>query len=343
MNCSRRSSRTSEGPLIPRGLDAGRLLKFTVLSVVIGLLGAPAMQAKEFRFDYQKVYQTGPDVKLDLTYVSGNLEIVSSGSDQIVIDAIKKVNAVSMDEAEEVADHIEIKARQDKNRVVVTTNYLRMRNRNSSFWQKVLGIGGSDSFGEVDWAIQVPVGCEITIHSTSGGMRIDHVRGDLNIRSSSADIELQSIEGRVYIENSSGSTTGELLFGPVTVRQPQGKIDLRFVEGDIRIKSSSADIKIRQDRGSIDLTTSSGNVDIQTNLDSSRDYFVETESGNITLTIPETSSGDLRIESQTGDIKTDIPIAIKSMSRKQVQGTFGFGGVTVTLNSISGDVIVARF
>ncbi len=134
-----------------------------------------------------------------------------------------------------------------------------------------------------------------------------------------------------------------MLFGPVTVRQDQGKIDLQFVEGDIRIKSSSADIDVRQDMGSIDLTTRTGNVTLQSNLDSSKDFFVETESGNISLMIPETSSGNIRIESQTGDIKTEVPIAIKSMSRKQVEGTFGVGGVKISLISLSGDVKVAQF
>jgi DUF4097 and DUF4098 domain-containing protein YvlB len=169
------------------------------------------------------------------------------------------------------------------------------------------------------------------------------VVGDVAIRSSAADITLLSIEGGIEIESSSGTTTGELLFGPVTVRQAQGKIDLRYIEGDVRIKSSTADISLIQDRGSLDLTTATGNATVQTNLDGARDSFVETESGNISLTIPETSSGNLRIQSQTGDIRTDIPISIKSMTRRQVEGRFGAGGITVNLVSISGDVTVAQF
>ena len=62
-------------------------------------------------------------------------------------------------------------------------------------------------------------------------------------------------------------------------------------------------------------------------LDSSKDYPVDTESGNITLTIPETSSADIRIESLTGDIRTDIPISVESMSCRQVEDTFGMGGM----------------
>lgn len=318
------------------------LLVTVLTGAVIGLAPAEG-KAKDYWFDYQRVVQTGPDAELKLDFVSGDLIITSSDDERIVIEAHKRVHAVSMDEAQLVADHIEIKVAHDRNLVGISTNYLRMRNRGQSFWSKVLGTGGEDAFGEVNWEIQVPAGCKITIVNTSGKMAIGHILGDVDIRSSSAEIELVSIEGAVEIENSSGTTSGELLFGPVTVRQAQGKIDLKFIEGNIKIKSSSADIAIRQDRGALDLTTSTGDVEIQTNLDSSHDYFVRTESGHIILSIPETSSGDLRIESKTGDIKTEIPIAIKSMSRKQVEGTFGFGGVKINLTSISGDVTVAQF
>ncbi|MCP4685708.1 MAG: DUF4097 domain-containing protein [bacterium] len=315
----------------------------SALIVVLLFTATNPLYAKDFSFDFQRVLDTGPEAELELNYISGDLRVISSDGERIVVEAVKRVNAAGMDEAELVADHIEIKIKHDKNKVSIATNYLRMRNRSASFWQKVLGVGGTDSFGEVDWTIRVPQGCRLTVINTSGKMDISHILGDLDIRTSSAEIDLNSIEGQVNIENASGATRGELLFGPVTLRQAQGKIDLRFVEGDIRIKSSSADVTVRQDRGSFDLTTATGNVTIETYLDSSRDYFVSTESGNITLSIPETSSGNLRIESQTGDIKTDIPIAINSMSHKQIDGTFGLGGVSVHLMSISGDVTVAQF
>ncbi|MEW5794734.1 MAG: DUF4097 family beta strand repeat-containing protein [Candidatus Zixiibacteriota bacterium] len=314
------------------------------LSLLAFSLGpAPMSTAKEFQFDYQKILSTGQDAELTLTYVSGNLLLTQSDDDRLIIEARKRVSAVSSDEAQIAADHIEIKVDQKGRKVTVAANYLRMRNQSRTFWTKVLGTGGEDAFGQVDWSIRVPVGTRVSIVNTDGAVKISHVAGDVSVRSSAADIELTSIEGSVSVESSSGSVAGELLFGSVDIRQALGRIDLKFVEGDIRVKSSSAAISIRQDQGALDLTTGSGNVDIQTNLDSSRDYFVNTESGHIRLTIPETSSGDLRIESQTGDIKTEIPITIKSMSRKQVEGTFGFGGVKINLTSVSGDVTVAQF
>lgn len=314
-----------------------------ITACLVLLFAASELQAKDFWFDFQRIVETGPEAELELHYIDGDLEVLGTDQPRIIIDARKRVDGVSIDDAQWIADHIEIKVEESGSKVAVSANYLRMRNRDASFWSKMLGKGGDDPFGEVNWTIQVPEGCQVTVVNTSGRISVRNIRGAIDIRTSSAELELNSIEGEIAVENSYGYTLGELLFGPVTVRQAQGRIDLQFVEGDIRIKSSSADINVRQDRGAIDLTTSAGNVDIQTSLDSSKDYFVSTESGNIKLTIPETSSGDIRIESQTGDIRTDIPIAIKSMSRKQVDGTFGLGGVSVHLTSISGDVTIAQF
>ncbi len=314
--------------------------------IVVGFLAALApleTQAKDFYYDYQRMVPTGYEAELEIEYISGDLTVTTYDGDQVIIDARKRVNAVNMDEAALVADHIEIKVEHQKKKVRVTTNYLRMRNRSQSFWSKVLGTGGENSYGDVTWNIQVPVGCQVKIVNTSGTVSISNVIGDVDIRTSAGEINLTSIEGRINVDNSSGTTFGELLFGPVTVAQAQGTIDLQFVEGDIKIKSSTANINVRQDRGSIDLVTSAGKVDIQTTLASDHEYFIETESGDISLSIPETSSGDIRIESQAGEIKTEIPIAIKSMTRKQVEGSFGFGGVKINLTSISGDVTVAQF
>jgi len=290
---------------------------------LLWLVGSSAL-AEEYTFSYQKIIDTEQPVVLHLGLVRGSVYISGHDDDRLIIEAVKRVRATDEDEAEEVADHIEIKVVVLTEKVNITTNYLRMFSRKPSFWQKVIG-AGSDSYGSVDYNISLPF------------------KSSVQISSMAADIELSSIEGEIQIDNTVGRTHGEFLFGPVTVRQPQGEIDLRWVEGDIRIKSSSGRVIIEQSRGAIDLSTLTGNVKIQTELDSPRDYFVETTSGSITFLIPETSSGVLNIETQSGDIQTEMPVTIKSISRNRLEGEFGRGGPKITLSSSSGDVIVALY
>ncbi len=299
-----------------------RVIKFAVGSLL--WLTATGARAAEYAFNYQKIIDIEQPVVLHLSLATGSVRISGSEDNRLVIEAVKKVRATDEREAEEVADHIEIKVDLSLNEVDIETNYLRMLSHSPSFWQRVLG-AGSDSYGSVDYRILLPL------------------RSSVQIRSTAADIELSNIEGEVQVDNTAGRTHGEFLFGPVTVRQPQGEVDLLWVEGDIRIKSSSAAISVQQSRGAIDLMTLSGEVKIQTELDSPRDYFVETSSGSITFIIPEASSGVLNIETQSGDVQTEMPVAIRSISHNRLLGEFGRGGPTIRLSSTSGDVTVALY
>ncbi|MDZ4722732.1 MAG: DUF4097 family beta strand repeat-containing protein [candidate division Zixibacteria bacterium] len=307
------------------------------------LFSGASLNAKEFVFAYQKAVEVKETSSLKLTYIGGDAHFSVNESGMITIDAIKRVDATNNEEAEEVAAHIEIKVEEENGSVTVTTNYLRLLNKSDNFWQKMIGSGHFDSFGDVDWNISVPEGCNVEITNTSGHITAAGLSGGFQIRSSASTIELNSIEGKIEIENGSGSTSGEFLIGPMTIKQALGAIMLKHVEGDIRLKTESADVDIVQDRGALDITTVTGRVNLQTSLESSRDCFVETASGNISLIIPEWSSGVLAITSKTGDISTDMPIAIRSMSKQEIVGTFGEGGIKIALRSGSGDVSVAQF
>ncbi len=296
------------------------------LFTIIGLISlAATVGASEYTFDYQKTLDVSAPAELNLYVVKGNVVVKGGAEDKILIEAVKTVAGSSRDEAEEVADHIEIKVRQDGPRVNVETNYLKMVNRSSSFWSKLFGTSGSTSYGSVNFTVTVPNRTSVSIMCLDG------------------QVELSSLEGEVLVENSSGSSRGEYLFGPVTLIQETGDIELNWIEGDIKIKSTSSKISIIQVRGSIDLTTSAGIVNIQTELDSPKDYYVETTSGSIVFSVPTSSSGMLNIATESGEITSEVPITVKSVSRKRLVGEFGVGGPTVSLSSSTGNVDVVLY
>ncbi|MFH1372819.1 MAG: DUF4097 family beta strand repeat-containing protein [bacterium] len=286
---------------------------------------------KEYSFDYQRysfehnqiVTITRP-VLLDLQVARGKVNITGSENGRLVIEAVKRVYAATPTEAEEIANNIEIKVDQSGRTIRIQTGYVKVANRTPSFWRKILG-AGADSYGIVDYTIQVPVATDI------------HVIGmDL-------EIDVSSIEGEITIENETGSTHGEFLVGPVTIHQETGNINLDWIDGDVRIKSTSCITGIHQVRGALDVTTHSGNVSVKTELNSPRDYFVETVSGSITFLVPEIASGVLQIETRSGAMQTDMPVTIRSISNKRLVGKFGRGGPRITLTSASGDVRVAQY
>ncbi len=107
-------------------------------------LAVAGARAAEYSFTYQRIIELEQPVALQLSLVRGNVSISGSEDSRLIVDAVKRIRATSEDEAEEVADHVEIKVDASQGKVAVSTNYLRMLSRSPSFWQKVLG-AGSDS------------------------------------------------------------------------------------------------------------------------------------------------------------------------------------------------------
>ena len=282
--------------------------------------------AGEYTFEYQKIIEvTSDQVNIDLTMFKGKVTVVGSNSDRVIIDAVKTVRASNRDEAEEVADHIEIKVADNSANLVIETNYLKMINRSQSFWTKFLGSSDSEAYGQVDYYIQVPPQTSVKINSME------------------AIVEVASLEGDVHVKNNSGLVRAEYVYGTVTVSQPVGMIDLNWIEGDIRIKSNSSKIKIKQLMGAIDLATYSGEVHIETELESPKDYYIETTSGAVTFSVPTSAAGALNVRTETGKIKTEFPVTVESVSRKNFIGNFGAGGPTINIVSTTGDVEVNEF
>jgi DUF4097 and DUF4098 domain-containing protein YvlB len=320
----------------------GRVGSIWIALAALAALGNARAYGGEFTFPYQKIIETGDTVKLSVVCPVGNVEIRADDVPQIVIDGVRRIRAASKDEATEAAEDVQIAVRQEKGKVTITADMLELDRQDKSFLKKLLG-GRIESHASVDLVVTVPVYCDVSVDNAAGNIMVAETRGSVTIKSSSGTISLSGIQGAIDVDNTNGSTTGDLLFGPITIRQATGKIALQWIEGDLRIKSNSADIEVKQERGALDLMTGSGNVKIQTNLESNRDYFVETQSGNIELRIPEESAGTLKIASETGDIRTEVPVTVKSVSKKQMVGEMGSGGVKITLTSTSGDVSVAQF
>lgn len=335
-----------------------RYILFVIL--ILSIISSSAF-CKEFSFHYQKIVVVPENFNLELNYVNGNLIVKRGETSKLVIEAIKKVNASNREEAEEVADHIEIVVSHQGKDVRVKTNYLRMLNRSQSFWKKILGFGG-DSYGDVDFVVFVPNNCNIIINGQSGNIEIMENSGSVEITSASsstiivsdnhgpvtintesADIFLSSINGKINVKNSQGNTSAEFIIGGATVRQTRGKIKLHWIEGDIKVKTKSAKIDIKQLNGSIDLVAGSGSVKIETEMVSSNTYHVETTTGQISFNIPFSASGRLKIETLSGEIRSEVPISVHSMSRQRLTGQFGEGGTRIVLTSSTGDVSIAQY
>ncbi|SYZ72667.1 exported hypothetical protein [Candidatus Zixiibacteriota bacterium] len=345
--------------------------------ILLSVAGSSAM-GKAYRFEFEKNIETGNRAELSVSNISGRIEIAAAAVDKVTINAVKNVRAVDAEEAEKIADRIEIRVSRTDHQVTVETNYLKGGPGSRSLWERLFG-SGEDSYGDVDYTITVPYDCRTEIDNvsgevfvtgtksstyistTSGGMRLqditglidvetvsgeielDNIKGDVSISATSSEARLSVIDGIIDIHTTSGETRADDIRGPITISETSGDVTLNGMNGDVRIKSISGDINIQQESGAIDIITQSGTVRVRSELDSRKEYYVETTSGTIDFLVPETSSGSVRIETVSGAIETRLDMTARVSSRTKFTGEFGKGGPKISLMSMSGDIVIGKF
>ncbi|MEZ5358160.1 MAG: DUF4097 family beta strand repeat-containing protein [Candidatus Zixiibacteriota bacterium] len=350
-----------------------------IIAILIMAVAASSVAAKTYRYEYQKIVNVEPRVELTINNANGNITIVTNNENKLKVDAVKNIFADSKEEADKVAEHVQISVTATEGHFMIEPQFLRIHDRSQSFWQKVLGKSGEPSYGSVDFIISVPSDCNADIYNTSGniesaGLRgkqlisgtagnvsirdcqgdieitttsgqvaLNDIEGNIHINANGSDISFYSINGDVEVRNSSGKMTGEYLIGDLIMTQTTGVIELTHIEGDVRLKSTSGKINVLQEYGAVDITTESGDINIRTELNSNKDYFIETISGSIRFVIPEASGGLVKLEAGSGEIDTEIPISIDSFSRTRIAGSFGNGGPKIHLTTMSGDIEFAEF
>jgi len=338
----------------------GRHLVGVTLGVLLVFGLTVADVAAEAWFEFERSVEVTAPVDLDLTLTAGKVHITRGDVDHLKIEGVKRIWGREWEEARRVADLIQVDVKRTGGKVAIATNYLPLDKQDQSFPASKPD-KGSAYYGKVDFEITAPAFSKITIRGQAAQVELESLEcdvlvengdgyfsgesltGAVTVRQKSGNIDLASIEGPVDIDNGSGLTYGEFLFGPLTVRQSDGEVSLRWVEGDVRIKTVSSSVSIQQTRGAVDLESDDGDVFVKTELDSPRDFFVQTTSGRILFSVPAGSAGTLTMSSTSGVITTELPVAVQSMTDHQLEGVVGRGGTRIELSSKSGDVTLAAY
>ncbi len=304
---------------------------------------ASTTSAKTYTYAYQRIVELENATVLDIRAISGTIEVIGSDDNRIVVDLVKRLHAPSLEVANQMANDIEFAASRIEDTLRISALHKHEIGFDNSVLEKVLGLDEDDP-PATDLRIQVPYNCPVIITSRQGPIRVRDMQADIQITSVESAITLTSIDGDIKVINTSGRIEGEFLYGNIDIRHGDGDIGLAWVEGDVQIRAASGHIAIKQARGTIQLATRSGDVTIQTELDSPKDYVVETVTGTIKLAVPQWAVGKLDIQTESGNIRSEIPLAVESASRNRLLGRMGTdGGPLVKLTSSSGDVRIAMY
>ena len=351
------------------------VLLFAAVACSLLLLSAQA-SAKMFSFKTSNEYSVDKDFKLTISNTSGDIKVEHYVGDKVILEVNKEVDAGSRDEAEKVADELDVTVNVDHKSIDIDTRY--PRGRHGDFWEKLFDWNSSNNCS-VNYYLQVPTSLDLQIsttsgditltglsgrgsvaatsgdvdiddftgnldaETTSGDIRFKDIKGDIDANSTSSDVLFESVTGNINIKSTSGETEAHFVNGEFSVTKTSGDVTIEDVSGDIDISTTSGNIDIKQREGGVFVSTASGDVKVRSEMQNGRRYEIETISGNIDFAVPSEMKGHVKLETVSGTINTDLAIEVRSFNKKHFEGRIGGDGPDLRLSTTSGDISLLGF
>jgi DUF4097 and DUF4098 domain-containing protein YvlB len=293
---------------------------------------------------FSQSYKVAESSALDLENISGDVRVTAGRSNDIQIDATKRVRHRDPEEAKRLLAQLRIEVTQVGNRLEVRTIYPRASGRNLS--------------ASVDYVISVPASASVALKTISGDVSVANVRGEVRAESVSGTLDLSATPNLLLAKtisgdvNARGITSGSTLtLGTVSGTVIASALEVRAldagtVSGNVQISN------VRVER--VQAKSVSGDVEYDSRLARGGRYEFNSHSGNVRVTLSEVSGFELDASTFSGSIRSDFPVTIRSTSDPQsgdrrrpgmnraIRGTFGDASAILAIRSFSGNVVIAK-
>jgi len=248
--------------------------------------------------------------ELKLTTFDGAIEIHSSSDAKTVIVEIEKRGPTK-----EGLDQLRVEAKQDGNRIEIE---VKRPAREVVFF----GIGSSPTAKLI---VTMPRDGNVTARSGDGSIRIEEVRGRLELRTGDGSIRGRDIGGQMTFATGDGSVTLDAANGDLDVDTGDGSVSVSGKLGAVKLHTSDGTITFRADAGTA----------------MKDDWSMTTGDGSIALYLPSDFDAELDAHTGDGSIRNDLKIANDSggdSSRRSLRGKLGDGGKTLRIRTGDGSI-----
>jgi len=278
-------------------MHSRRAVGFAVVLVVV-VLGITA-----FATDLRKEYHFKVHRRASVTIINqyGPISVKPGSGKQVVVTAILH------------SDKVEVDPRHGGNRVSVVSHLLP---------------GADAETGRVDYEVLVPVNANVTLHSTTGPLHAERLRGDVILEGNTANVDVRDLsDGHVHVKT---------LNGPVTLTNiSDGHVEITSVGGDVTLTSVNGPL--------VHVNSTSGRILYDGDFGGGGEYSLMTHTGDIDATAPSYASIDVVASSQQGKVENDFPLqpthsSFAAKAGSAFAGTMGQAASSVKLFSFSGRI-----
>jgi DUF4097 and DUF4098 domain-containing protein YvlB len=275
-----------------------RAVVVATMVIVVTAVGALAAEVhKELRFT------VGAKAGVSVNNPYGSISVKPSTGSMVIIQALL------------YSDKVEVDNNQTGNRVDIQSHLLQ---------------GADPQSGRVDYEVFIPSDASITVHSTTGPLRAEKLRGDVTLEGAGATVEVRDISNaHVHVRT---------LNGPVTLTNVQeGHVEVDSLTGDVTLNSVTGPL--------VQVISTSGHITYTGDFGSGGEYRLTSHSGDIEAVVPDYTSADVSARSVKGEVHDDIPLQPKTHTVLVNKGSAFFGTMgkaavssTVVLRSFSGKI-----
>ncbi|HET7696993.1 MAG TPA: DUF4097 family beta strand repeat-containing protein [Vicinamibacterales bacterium] len=279
------------------------ILPFAAGCVVVDSQGHIEREEKRFRVSGT------PEVRL--TTFDGAIEIRSGDTTAVLVEIEKR------GPTKEALEQLTVDTKQDGNRIEVSV-------KRPAGEIVVFGIGRMSPTAKL--IVTMPRDANVYARSGDGSIRVDRVRGRLELRTGDGSIRASDIGGQIVLATGDGS---------VTIDNAEGDLDVDTGDGSVSVAGKLDVVKVHTGDGSITFRAEPGTA-------MKADWSMTTGDGGVALYLPSDFAAELDAHTGDGAIRNELQIETggggSERVRRTLKGRLGAGGRTLRIRTGDGSV-----
>ena len=294
----------------------------------------------EQRETFTKTVRLAANGVLDVSNLSGNIEIKRGSGAEAVIEVTKIARGRTEEAAREMLPMVRVEITPRPERAEIRTMYDsgepgRGRNINVSVNYTITApketrIRAVTLSGNVT---ATDIQGELSLVTTSGNVMITNASRVAAARTTSGNVELSNINSDVALE--AGTVSGDVIARSVKARRMTvGTVSGRIIIQDVQTERLSAQ-------------AFNGDIDFSGALAKGGRYDLKSHSGNVRIAVSEGSGFEVEANSWSGTVHSAFAIGGSDGEpqrgrRKIIRGVVGDGSAVVNITTFSGDVHLVK-
>jgi hypothetical protein len=248
-----------------------------------------------------------PDLKL--TTFDGSIEIRSADTKTVLVEIEKR------GPTQEAIDELKIETTQDGDHIGVEVKRPH---------KDVLLFGLGRISATARLIVTMPRDGNVTARSGDGAVRIERVRGRLDLRTGDGSIRATEVAGQMTIATGDGS---------VTIDNAEGDLDVDTGDGSVSVAGKLVVVKVHTGDGAITFRAEPGTT-------MKDDWSMVTGDGSVALYLPPDFAAQLDAHTGDGTIRNDLKVQSQGAdsNRRTLRGTLGAGGKTLRIRTGDGGI-----